>query len=204
MLAKLAVEEAKPTGIRWIHPEEVPQVLERTPVEAVCGIGPRIARRLHHMGIWKLADLGRFPERYLRKVFGVYGTTLYLWGKGLDPTPLIPYWQEEETKSVGHSHAIPKALRDPKGARSVLLYLCEKVGRRLRAKGLADRVIRFGFRNAHMRWHAKQKALEEPTDDEERIFRVALEICEELGGFPEETTLVKGRSGAAPRTHPSS
>ena len=26
-------------------------------------------------------------------------------------------------------------------------------------------------------------------DDEERIFRVALEICEELGGFPEETTL---------------
>ena len=41
-------------------------------------------------------------------------------------------------------------------------------------------------------------------DDEERIFRVALEICEELGGFSEETTLVKGRSGAAPRTHPSS
>ena len=41
-----------------------------------------------------------------------------------------------------------------------------------------------------MRWHAKQKALETPTDDEERIFRVALEICEELGGFPAETTLV--------------
>jgi len=41
-----------------------------------------------------------------------------------------------------------------------------------------------------MRWHAKQKALEEPTDDEERIFRVTLDICEELGGFPEETTLV--------------
>jgi len=46
-----------------------------------------------------------------------------------------------------------------------------------------------------MRWHAKQKALEEPTDDEERIFRVALEICEELGGFPEETTLVGVRVG---------
>ena len=102
MLAKLAVEEAKPAGIRWIHPEEVPQVLEKTPVEEVCGIGPRIARRLHHMGIWKLADLGRFPERYLRKAFGVYGTTLYLWGKGLDPMPLIPYWQEEETNPNAH------------------------------------------------------------------------------------------------------
>ena len=41
-----------------------------------------------------------------------------------------------------------------------------------------------------MRWHAKQKALETSTDDEERIFRVALDICKELGGFPEETTLV--------------
>ena len=32
------------------------------------------------------------------------------------------YWREEETKSVGHSHAIPEALRDPGGARSVLLF----------------------------------------------------------------------------------
>jgi DNA polymerase-4 len=190
LLAKLAVEEAKPAGIRWIRPEEVPEILANTPVEKVCGIGPRIARRLHHMGCWKLSDLGRFPERYLRQAFGVYGTTLHLWGKGLDPTPLIPYWQEEEVKSVGHSHAIPKALRGPEGTRSVLLYLCDKVGRRLRAKGLSGRVIHFGFRDQKMHWRAKQKALEEPTDDEARIFRVALAICEELGGFPEQTTLV--------------
>ena len=72
------------------------------------------------------------------------------------------------------------------------------------AKGLAGRVIHFGFRDPEMRWHAKQKALETSTDDEEQIFQVALDICEELGGFPEETTLVKGRSGAPPRTHPSS
>lgn len=200
LLAKLAVEEAKPAGVRWIRPEEVPEILEKTPVEAVCGIGPRIARRLHHMGIWVLSDLGRFPERYLRRAFGAYGTTLYLWGKGLDPTPLIPYWQEEEVKSVGHSHAVPKALRHPEGARGVLLYLCEKVGRRLRAKGLAGRVIHFGFRDHAMRWHAKQRALEEATDDEERVFRVALELCEELGGFPEETTLVGVRvAGLVPK-----
>ena len=37
-------------------------------------------------------------------------------------------------------------------------------------------------------------------DDEERIFRVALEICEELGGFSEETTLVGVRvAGLVPK-----
>ena len=101
---------------------------------------------------------------------------------------------------MGHSHAIPKVLRHPEGARSVLLYLCERTGCRLRAKGLAGRVIHFGFRDAEMRWHAKQKALETSTDDEERIFRVALEICEELGGFPGETTLVGVRvAGLVPK-----
>jgi len=37
-------------------------------------------------------------------------------------------------------------------------------------------------------------------DDEERIFRVALEICEELGRFPRETTLVGVRvTGLVPK-----
>ena len=37
-------------------------------------------------------------------------------------------------------------------------------------------------------------------DDEERIFRVALEICEELGRFPMETTLVGVRvTGLVPK-----
>ena len=82
----------------------------------------------------------------------------------------------------------------------MLLHLCERTGRRLRAKGLAGRVIHFGFRDAEMRWYSKQKALETPTDDEERIFRAALEICEELGGFPEETTLVGVRvAGLVPK-----
>ncbi|MGC9529445.1 MAG: DNA polymerase Y family protein [Candidatus Bipolaricaulaceae bacterium] len=195
MLTKLAVEEAKPAGIRWYRPEEVPGVLQRTPVEAVCGIGPRIARRLHHMGVWTLADLARIPEPYLRRSFGVYGTTLHLWGKGLDPTPLVPYWQEEEVKSVGHSHAIPKPLRGPGGVRSVLFYLCERTGRRLRAKGLAGRVVHFGFRDGNMRSRGKQRALGTPTDVDEQIFRVALDLCGELGGFPEETTMVGVRVG---------
>ncbi|MFO8034577.1 MAG: DNA polymerase IV [Candidatus Bipolaricaulota bacterium] len=196
LLAKLAVEQAKPAGVHWIRPHDVPQVLSRAPVESVCGIGPRIARRLSHMGIWTLADLGRYPEGYLRARFGVYGTMLALWGRGLDPTPLIPYWREEEVKSVGHSHAVPKALRDPGGARSVLLYLCERTGRRLRAKGLAGRVVHLDLRDAGMRHRGGQRALEVPTNDEETIFQTALDLARDHGGFPQETTMVGIRVGS--------
>jgi DNA polymerase-4 len=200
MLAKLAVEEAKPAGIRWFLPEEILGILEKTSLQTVCGIGPRIARRLEHLGILKLADLGRFPEAILRREFGVYGTTLALWGRGLDPTPLIPYWQVEEVKSVGHSHAVPKNLRNPEGARGVLLFLCEGVGRRLRAKGLAARVVHFALRDADMRFHGGQRALETPTDDEEAIFRAALDLCASRGGFPDETTLLAVRAtGVIPK-----
>lgn len=190
LLAKLAVEDAKPAGVHRIWPEDVPRVLRDTPVQAVCGIGPRTARRLSHMGVWKLADLGRYSENYLRSVFGVYGTVLALWGRGVDPTPLVPYWREPEVKSVGHSHAVPRALRHPEGARSVLLYLCERTGRRLRAKGLAGRVVHLDLRDAQMRHRGGQQALEVPTDDEEIIFHTALALAKRHGGFPAETTMV--------------
>lgn len=190
LLAKLATERAKPDGIGWIRPEDVPKVLEETPVEEVCGIGPKIARRLSHMGIWTLADLGRYPADYLRKAFGVYGETLSLWGRGLDPARLRPFWKEEEEKSIGHSHAVPRELRHPEGARKVLLYLCVKTARRLRSRGFTGRVIHAFFRDAGMRYRGAQRALSTPTFDEERIYRAAMEIIERLGGFPEETTLV--------------
>ncbi len=196
LLAKLAVEKAKPAGVHRICPQDVPQVLARTPVEDVCGIGPRIARRLSHMGIWNLADLSRYPEGYLRARFGVYGAVLAMWGRGLDPSPLIPYWQEGELKSVGHSHAVPKALRDPEGARSVLLYLCERTGRRLRAKGLAGRVVHLDLRDANMHHRGGQRALEVPTDDEEIIFQTALDLVRSHGGFPGQTTMVGVRVGS--------
>ncbi|HAZ27480.1 TPA: DNA polymerase IV [Candidatus Acetothermia bacterium] len=190
MLAKLAVERAKPGGVAWIVPEEVPAVLTETLVDAVCGIGPRITQRLASMGIRTLADLGRFPAGRLKHAFGVYGTVLSLWGQGLDPNPLLPYWQEEEVKSVGHSHAIPRVLRHPDGARSVLLYLCDRTARRLRAKGLVGRVIHYGLRDIRMRCTGAQRALEVPTDNEETIFRMALDLIADRGGFPAETTLV--------------
>lgn len=190
MLAKLAAEKAKPAGIAWIVPEEVPAVLEETPVEAVCGIGPRIAKRLELMGIRTLADLGRYPPARLNHAFGVYGTVLSLWGRGLDPNPLLPYGQEEEVKSVGHSHALPKVLRHPDGARSVLLYLCDRTARRLRAKGRVGRIVHYTLRDGQMRYRGGQRALGVPTDDEDRIFQMALDLIEDHGGFPEETTLI--------------
>jgi DNA polymerase-4 len=204
LLAKLATEEAKPNGIKWIRPEDVPEVLRNTPVEAVCGIGPRIAKRLSYMGVWTLADLGKIPEAYLKRVFGVYGTLLHLWGMGVDPTPLKPYWQEEEEKSIGHSHALPKSLRHPEGARRVLYYLSVKTARRLRKKGFVGRVIHAMYRDEEMKYFGAQKALSTPTCDERRIFDVAMEIVERLGGFPYGVSLVGVRVAGLERisAHP--
>jgi len=184
LLAKLATEKAKPDGVKWIRPEEVPKVLEETSVEEVCGIGPKIARRLSHMGVWTLADLAKVPAPYLRKVFGIYGEILHLWGHGLDPTPFKPYWEEEEEKSIGHSHAVPRPLRSPRGAEKVLLYLSIKTARRLRARGYMGRVVHVMFRDGAMQYYGAQRSLSTPTHDEDRIYRTALEITDGLGGFP--------------------
>jgi len=57
LLAKLATEEAKPNGIKWIKPEDVPEVLRTTPVEAVCGIrGSPSASPIWAYGPWLILE----------------------------------------------------------------------------------------------------------------------------------------------------
>jgi len=114
---------------------------------------------------------------------------------GVDPTPLKPYWQEEEEKSIGHSHALPKSLRHPEGARRVLYYLAVKTARRLRKKGFVGRVVHAMYRDEEMGYFGAQKALSTSTCDERRIFHAAMEIVERLGGFPYGVSLVGVRVG---------
>jgi DNA polymerase-4 len=158
LLAKLATEEAKPNGIKWIRPEDVPEVFAEYPGGG--GVRDRPEDRQTPL-LHGCLDPGRFrknprgvPEKGFRGSMGLFFTS---GGMGVDPTPLKPYWQEEEEKSIGHSHALPKSLRHPEGARRVLYYLSVKTARRLRKKGFVGRVIFAIYRDEEMKYFGRPK-----------------------------------------------
>jgi len=184
--AKLIAKRHKPDGIGHLTADEIPALLRRAPVAEVCGIGPRIEKRLSRMGVRTLADLGMLPIALLKREFGVYGIFLKGVGLGADPSPVVAYSEVPPPKSVGHSRSLPPRLRDFSLALHVLRDLCDRVARRMRKLGYVGRTVHFGFRLGPTGpYHGKQATLATPTDDDERIYRACLDILREIPLHPE-------------------
>ncbi len=176
-LAKLIVRNHKPTGIGVVQQEDIPTLLEKTPVIDVCGIGKQTERKLAKLGIRTLADLGRAPTYFLRATFGKYGLYLQELGNGRDSTPVIPYTTMSPVKSVGHSKTLPPQLRAFDLAIHVVHRLCDKVSRRMRKLGYVGRTVHFSFRCGVVSPHrGKQATLTTPTNDGEVIYNACMKI----------------------------
>ncbi len=193
LLAKLASDMDKPDGITRIRDEEIPEILEEISLTDFCGIGARTERRLNRMGIESVPELGDFPEKKLRKEFGVNGSKLKLMGQGKDPSPVLPASYEEEVKSVGNSLTLPDYKRTPRKALPVLFKLCQKVGYRLRRKGLLAGTVKLVVRDNEFDIRGKQLTPGRYVDDGNLIYSLALKIKEKLG-FPVTPTMVGVRA----------
>jgi DNA polymerase-4 len=180
LLAKLAGRMDKPDGLTVIRPDEIAGLMERLPVEKICGIGPRTTARLNRMGIRTCAELGRYPEKKLVAVFGINGTHLHNMGNGRDDSPVMPYYHESETKSMGHSMTLNQDTRDMAVVRRHLLQLSEQVGRRLRRDGYAGRTVTLVLRYADFTTTVRQRSLKSHIDDGHRIYQAGLRLFAEL------------------------
>lgn len=133
-LAKTASDLKKPNGLVVIDYDTLDATLAQLDLEDVCGIGPRIRRRLERLGIRTLIDIKRYPVANLMRVFGKYG--LYLWCKlhGMEFEKLTA--PETRPQSIGHSYCVPHRVNVERKVLPTLMKLTERAGRRLRALGL--------------------------------------------------------------------
>ncbi|MFW6071806.1 MAG: DNA polymerase IV [Candidatus Bipolaricaulota bacterium] len=189
LLAKLASDMEKPDGVTWIKEDDVSDVLESISLTDLCGIGSRTKKRLNRLGIESVPGLGSFPEKKLKEEFGADGARLKLMGQGKDPSPVLPASYEEEVKSVGNSLTLPDYKRSPRKALPVLFKLAQKVGYRLRKKGLVAGTLKLIVRDGEFNVKGKQLTPGNYVDDGNLIYSTALEIKEKLG-FPATPTMV--------------
>jgi DNA polymerase IV len=178
LLAKLASEMKKPDGLTVIRPEEVARVLERVPIEDLCGIGSSTHRQLALFGIQTCGELGRFPVDILRRKFGIIGERLHYMGLGIDDSPVVPVEEAEEVKSVGHSMTLQKDISARKDILKYLLQLAEMVGRRARRYGVAGKTVHLTVRYADFTTFGRQQTRKAPTNNSEEIFAEATSILD--------------------------
>jgi len=139
-LAKVASELKKPDGLTLVKPRHIPGLYKKLGLTDVWGINYRMAARLNRLGILSLMDLYNYPETNILQILGRPGW--YLWAKirGEEIEEVDPDAQKLP-KSIGHSYCLPVVTRDLDYLGKILMKLCEKTGRRLRASGrVANRI----------------------------------------------------------------
>ena len=101
LMAKLAGSLQKPDGLVVIENEKkAMEVLDKIPLDEICGIGFRIKRRLNNMGIFNFKSLRGVPLDILLLEFKSYGNFLYNASRGIDHTEVIPFFEKEEVAQI--------------------------------------------------------------------------------------------------------
>jgi DNA polymerase IV len=180
LLGKLGSRLKKPDGLVVIPEENVEEVLKDLPVSKLYGIGPKLAEALNSLGIFTCGQLGKFPVSVLSKRFGVIGERLHEMGLGLDDSPVVPFDEEEDAKSISHSVTLEEDTSDPNILKKVLLQLSEKVSRRMRREGFYGRRIAITVRYSDFFTFSKQKTLSKWMNSGNEIFKLASEIFESI------------------------
>lgn len=179
LLAKLASDMEKPDGLTILRPEDVPRVLENMPVQELCGIGKKMQQHLNMMNIYTCGELGRYDEARLTRKFGIVGKRLKEMGQGVDNSPVVPYGEENDVKSVSHSRTLDQDISDPREIRRFLLQLSDMVGSRARRYGVTGRTIHLYVRYADFfsSW-GKQTTLLSYVNRTDEIYKTAVSILE--------------------------
>ena len=179
--AKLAAKMKKPDGLSVIDREEALAILRNLPVEKICGIGERLKRRFHLLGIATCGQLAEYPPEVLKEHFGIVG----LWLRAtcrVEDFGEIEYVTDADAppKSVGHSQTLRCTTNDQQFIKDWIYLLSEMVAQRLRRKELMGRTVHFYISDAVGGGFAKQKTFLEPTYDGREICQRCLHILKLL------------------------
>ena len=175
-LAKIASDMQKPAGFTVLSHAEVPAFLERLPVGKIPGVGPQMLKSLELLSVRTAADVQRYPKSFWQEGMGKVGEMLFERGHGIDPRAVEPHI---EPKSESAENTFAKDISDPEELSVWLLRQAERVGRNLRAQGLAGRTITLKVKHDDFSQKTRSKTLKQPTNLTRTIYDTALELLRE-------------------------
>lgn len=137
-LAKIASGWRKPDGLTVVAPERVERFLRGLPVDALWGVGPVTARKLHDAGIAKVPDLRRADIERLRSLVGSMADWLCRLADGIDDRPVVPEW---EPKSCGSERTYARDVVDMSTIREEVDRMARHAAAWLERKELVARTV---------------------------------------------------------------
>ena len=172
-LAKIASDLDKPRGFSVIGEAETMDFLEHKPVRMIWGIGEAGQAALDKVGIRTFADLRRWDREDLHARFGSMGERLWHLARGQDRRRVS---SDAPMKSISSETTFFEDTADPDLLDGHLWRLAEKVSDRLKAKGLAGRVVVLKLKRSDFQLITRRRSLSDPTQIADRVYRAARDL----------------------------
>ena len=187
MVAKIASGLAKPAGVLMVPIGEEERRFAALPVRKVPGIGPVTEGQLVAAGILTVGQLLQLPAGPLRTRFGAIAETVR---RSLDArAPAAarrdrPAFLEEDAKhetmgSISNERTFSADVGDRGKVERQLLALSERVCWRARRRDTRARTVTLKMRYADFETLSRTRTLEEPTNEEKRVYEAVRALLAE-------------------------
>jgi DNA polymerase-4 len=170
-LAKVASGVAKPDGLLEVPAERELTFLHALPVEALWGVGPATAGRLHRLGITTVRDVACMPEGTLVSILGrASGHRLHALAHNRDPRRVRT---RPRRRSIGSQRAMGRGPWTAEFIDTTLVGLVDRVMRRLRTGRRVARTVVLRLRFDDFSRATRSHTLPEPTNETRTVLAAA-------------------------------
>jgi DNA polymerase-4 len=173
-LAKIASQVAKPDGLVIVDPSHELDFLHALPVELMWGVGPATKARLAEAGIATIGQLAERSANAMERLLGrAAGRKLTALAWNRDPRAIQTHGRAH---SAGAQSALGRRPATEQVYRPVILYLADRIARRLRDKDRPCRTVTVRVRFADLRSVTRALTLPAPISATIALAEIATDL----------------------------
>ncbi len=180
VFAKLGSDYRKPDATTVISRENYRNLLYPLPVERMLFVGKQTRNALAKLQIFTIGDLASSSRSLLSARLGKAGEQLHDYANALDESPVVPFGQSPDAKSIGKGMTYPHDLTTEGEIHAALLSLCEQIGSKLRKEGYRCTCLALSIKDANLRTVRRQMQLSLMTDSTHTLTEGAMILYSNL------------------------
>lgn len=176
IFAKLGSDYKKPDATTVFSRENFRQTVWPLPAGALMFCGKKAARVLESLGVHTIGELAACSRELTGAKLGKLGAQLVDYANGLDSSPVRPFDEKRELKSVGNSVTFRRDISGAEDIQKGIKALSDRVAARMREAGVKCWVVQVGVKDPNLRVLSRQKTLSAPTCLSKELEQAALKL----------------------------
>jgi DNA polymerase IV len=160
-VAKVASAHQKPNGLTVVSPEDAVAWLAPQSVAKLWGAGAKTQRRLRALKLVTIGDVAKAGHSELTRMLGNAGAHFFDLANARDPRRVQG---QRRAKSIGSEQTLQVDISNKADIRKHLQISADKIGKRLRRKGLVAGGVRVKLKTTDFRLLTRQCVLRVATD----------------------------------------